>query len=75
MVRLAEAGATVPQIAAISGHSIEETQRILERYIPRTAKMADGGIRKLDLSEKAAGRGPAFHGRMKTAGGKKSRQA
>jgi integrase len=60
MVRLAEAGATIPQIAAISGHSIEETQRILEVYIPRTAKMADEAIRKLDAAERRAGRGPAF---------------
>ena len=35
MLRMAEAGATVPQIASVSGHSIEATQRILETYLPR----------------------------------------
>jgi len=40
MVRLAEAGATIPQIAAVSGHSIEQTQKILEHYVPRTRLMA-----------------------------------
>jgi integrase len=37
MVRMAEAGATVPQIASVSGHSIEATQRILETYLRATA--------------------------------------
>ncbi len=40
MVRLAEGGATLAQIAAISGHSIEATQKILEHYVPRTRLMA-----------------------------------
>ncbi|WP_376094078.1 tyrosine-type recombinase/integrase [Roseomonas sp. CCTCC AB2023176] len=44
MVRLAEAGASVPQIAAISGHSIEQTQKILEHYLPRNRHMALGGM-------------------------------
>ncbi|MBB5695738.1 site-specific integrase [Muricoccus pecuniae] len=44
MVRLAEAGATVPQIAAISGHSIEQTQKILEHYLPRNRQMALGAM-------------------------------
>ncbi len=33
MTRMAEVGATIAQIAAVSGHSIEQTQRILSRYI------------------------------------------
>ncbi len=44
MVRLAEAGATVPQIAAISGPSIEQTQKILEHYVPRSRQMALGAM-------------------------------
>jgi hypothetical protein len=44
MVRLAEAGASVPQIAAISGHAIEQTQKILEHYVPRSRQMALGAM-------------------------------
>ena len=40
MVRMAEANATAVQISAVSGHSIEQTTRILETYIPRNARMA-----------------------------------
>lgn len=32
IVRLAEAGATTPQIAALSGHSIDYCQRIIDTY-------------------------------------------
>jgi hypothetical protein len=35
MVRSAEAGASLAQIAAISGHSIEQTQKNLEHHIAR----------------------------------------
>ena len=48
MVRLAEAGCTVPEIASISGHSIDRTERILEVYLPRTRAMASAAIAKLD---------------------------
>ncbi|MSO70690.1 MAG: hypothetical protein EXQ88_01525 [Alphaproteobacteria bacterium] len=48
VVRLAEAGATVPQIAAVSGHSIQQTTAILETYLPRSATMATGGITRLE---------------------------
>lgn len=44
MVRMAESGATVAQIAAVSGHSIGYCQRILDRYIPRRAEVAAGAI-------------------------------
>jgi hypothetical protein len=47
MVRLAEGGATPIQIAAISGHTIETTMRILEVYIPRNRLMALAGMRHL----------------------------
>jgi integrase len=39
MLRMAEAGATTPQIASVSGHSIEATQRILETYLPGIATL------------------------------------
>ena len=47
MVRMAEAGATVPQIASVSGHSIEATQRILETYLPRNRDLAEIAITRL----------------------------
>lgn len=47
MVRMAEAGATVPQIASVSGHSIEATQRILETYLPRNRDLAEMAITRL----------------------------
>ena len=46
MVRMAEGGATAPQVASISGHSIDQTQRILETYIPRTKALAEAAIMK-----------------------------
>ena len=46
MVRMAEAGCTTQQIAAVSGHEIATTTRILDTYIPRTAKMAEAAILK-----------------------------
>jgi len=50
MVRMAEAGATTPQIAAVSGHSIDYCQRILDTYIPRRTEVAIAGI---DVWERA----------------------
>lgn len=44
MVRMAEAGATTAQIAAVSGHTIEQTTRILDTYIPRRGAVALGAI-------------------------------
>ena len=35
MVRMAEAGAATPQIAAVSGQSINSCQKILDVYLPR----------------------------------------
>jgi integrase len=39
MVRMAEAGATVPQVASVSGHSIDATQRILRPICRATATL------------------------------------
>jgi integrase len=47
MLRMAEAGATVPLIASVSGHSIEATQRILETYLPRNRDLAEVAITRL----------------------------
>lgn len=44
MVRMAEAGAEIHQIAACSGHSIERTRQILETYLPRTLEMGKAAI-------------------------------
>ncbi|MBN9525407.1 MAG: tyrosine-type recombinase/integrase [Alphaproteobacteria bacterium] len=51
MVNMAEAGATPIEIAAISGHTIEETTKILETYIPRTFAMGQNAIDKLERHE------------------------
>lgn len=48
VVRLAEHGCTNAEIAAISGHSINETAKILEVYLPRNKTMADNAIAKLE---------------------------
>ena len=48
VVNLARAGATTPEIAAITGHSIDRVQRILETYLPRDVHMARAGIVKLE---------------------------
>jgi integrase len=48
MTRLAESGCSVPEIATISGHSVDEVTRILETYLARTNKMAESAIAKLE---------------------------
>ncbi len=45
---LAEAGATVPEIAAVTGHSLAHVQRILDVYLARTRALADAAIFKLE---------------------------
>ena len=45
---LAEAGATVPEIAAITGHRLEYVGQILETYLARTATLSSSAIAKLD---------------------------
>lgn len=47
VVRLAEAGCEIPEICAITGHSLEEATQILEVYLPRTRKMAENAIDKV----------------------------
>jgi integrase len=44
MTLMSRAGATDQQVAAVSGHSIEQTRVILATYIPRDGEIAAGGI-------------------------------
>jgi len=55
MLRMAEARRHgTPQIASVSGHSIEATQRILETYLPRNRDLAEIAITRLAEYKKAA---------------------
>jgi len=47
---LAEAGCSVPEIAAITGHSYRSVNSILEKYLPRTKHLAEMAIAKLENS-------------------------
>lgn len=47
MVNMALASATVPQIASVSGHTIEQTQKIIDTYIPRNVELARVAIAKM----------------------------
>ncbi len=55
VVRLAEAGCTVPEVAAITGHTIDQTQKILETYLPRTFEMAQNAINKWERKGRKGG--------------------
>jgi len=46
MIQLAIAGATTPQIAALSGHGIDRIQKILDTYLPRRGDVALGGVKR-----------------------------
>jgi integrase len=48
VIRLAEAECTVPQIAAITGHSLKQVEVILETYFVRTYEMGEAAILKLE---------------------------
>ncbi len=52
VVRLAEHGCTNAEIAAITGHSLENVDNILEVYLPRNTQMAANGIAKLEKGKK-----------------------
>jgi hypothetical protein len=47
---LAEAEASVPEIAAITGHSYRTINSILEKYLPRTRHLAEMTMAKLENS-------------------------
>jgi hypothetical protein len=41
---LSEAGASVPQICSITGHTLQSAHRILERYLARTRALSKAAI-------------------------------
>jgi hypothetical protein len=49
---MAEAGATTPQIASVTGWGIYYCQRIVDTYLPRRTEVAIGAI---ELWEKSPG--------------------
>lgn len=51
VTRLAEAGCTVAEIAAITGHSLKTVHQILERYLARTSDLASSAILKFQNAE------------------------
>ena len=53
VVRLGEAGCSIPEIAAVTGHTVDRTARILEVYLPRTAPMARAAVARLDEARAA----------------------
>lgn len=59
MVRMAEAGANAVEISAVSGHSIDQTTRILETYIPRNERMAAAAIKRQERADRQRARKPA----------------
>ncbi|SEE86894.1 Phage integrase family protein [Rhizobiales bacterium GAS191] len=49
VTRLAQAECTVPQIAAITGHSLKDAQAILDaHYLGESVELADAAMRKLE---------------------------
>jgi hypothetical protein len=62
MVRMNEAGAELRHIAAVSGHSISKTQKILETYLPRTLKMAKSAMAAWERSGAPAAAAPVGAG-------------
>lgn len=55
VTRLAEAGCTVPEIAAITGHSLESAGRILSRYLGPTPALSESAIAKLETNRVETG--------------------
>jgi integrase len=48
--RLAMAGATVPEIATVTGHSLRDVEAILDaHYLGRDVQLAESAIRKLEV--------------------------
>lgn len=45
---LAQAGCTLPEIVAITGHSLRRGQDILEKYLSRTSTLAESAIAKFE---------------------------
>jgi integrase len=49
---LAEAGATVPEIAAVTGHNLATANHILDAYLSRTQRLGDAAIIKFNARAK-----------------------
>jgi integrase len=59
VTRLAIAGATEPQIAAITGHSLRSVRAILDtHYLARDPALAESAIAKLEAGTKSPNRAP-----------------
>jgi integrase len=58
---LAEASATVPQIASITGHTLESVTRILEKYLARTRRLSEAAIYAFENAK-----GTEFANRLQT---------
>ena len=52
VVRLAEAGCTIPEICSITGHSLQEATGILKVYLPMTRAMAENAADKVEKLNK-----------------------
>jgi integrase len=53
VVRLAIAGATVPEIATFTGHSLKDVEAILDKhYLGRDVRLAENAVRKLERKER-----------------------
>lgn len=50
VVKLAQAGCTVPEIASVTGHTLKNAETILRTYLPRMPEMTKLAIRKLERS-------------------------
>jgi hypothetical protein len=49
VVRLAIAGATVPQVATFTGHSLKDVEAILDvHYLGRDIQLAEAAVLKLE---------------------------
>ena len=52
-MRLAIAGASVPQIAAVTGHSLKDVEAILDaHYLGRDIQLAEAAVFKLEARTK-----------------------
>ncbi|MGI9411602.1 MAG: tyrosine-type recombinase/integrase, partial [Hyphomicrobiaceae bacterium] len=55
ITRMAEAGCEIPEIATISGHSVNQVSRIIDAYLARTHRLARSAIAKLEHHRKRNG--------------------
>lgn len=59
ITRMAQAGCSVPEIASVTGHSLDDVGAMLDRhYLSRDASLADSAIRKVETRTKTPNRTP-----------------